>query len=75
MNCNTVFPHNRMISYSYELAMCVVAKSRWICNVTVDFEVCTFSRKKMHNGRPTRKPHVATWNDHATQLRYNIDGL
>jgi hypothetical protein len=24
-------------------------------------------------GRPTRKPHVATWNEHATQLRYNID--
>jgi hypothetical protein len=29
--------------------------------------------KKLHVGRPTRKPHVATSNDHATQLRYNID--
>jgi hypothetical protein len=48
MNSNIVFPHNRTIPYSYELPMCVVAKSRWICNVTVDFELCTFSSKKMH---------------------------
>ncbi len=73
MNSIIVFPHNRTISYSYELRMCVVALSRWICNVTADFELCTFSRKKMHIGRPTRKPRVATWNDHATQLRDNID--
>jgi len=46
MNSNIVFPHNRTIPYSYELPMCVVAKSRWICNVTVDFELCTFSSKK-----------------------------
>ncbi len=72
MNSNTVSPHNRTISYSYELPMCVVARSRWICNMTLDFELCTFSWKKMHIGRPTMKPHVTTWNDHATQLRYNI---
>jgi len=30
-------------------------------------------KKCMRIGRPTRKPHVATWNEHAAQLRYNID--